>query len=247
MEIIEPRHSEEGCIFCQIAEGKVPSKKVYEDDDIIAVMDIKPANPGHLLIMPKSHHAVMPQVPDYLISKMAVVTKMLSNHMLKVLGVKGTTVFIANGPLAGQRAPHFMLHLIPRLDGDGLPLALPVRQTSEAEIESIKSRIESAIKSRLGSGTAEMEKKEVEKEPVKTEKETRNKEVKAEFSEGETRETEDESKKEAVEERDAEESEEETEASEETEETGEEGEEKKGKKSDKGIDIDLISRFFGGS
>ena len=52
------------CIFCQIIAGKVPSKKVYEDAQCIAVLDIAPASKGHLLIMPKEHYAIMPQIPD---------------------------------------------------------------------------------------------------------------------------------------------------------------------------------------
>ncbi len=108
------------CIFCQIIAGKVPSKKVYEDDKCIAVLDIAPASKGHLLIMPKEHYAIMPQIPDKEIGHLFLVSKYLSQVMLRVLKVSGTNVFVANGAVAGQRAQHFMLHLIPRKEGDKL-------------------------------------------------------------------------------------------------------------------------------
>jgi len=106
------------CIFCQIITGKIPSKKVYSDDKCIAVMDINPASKGHLLIMPKEHYAIMPQMPDKEIGHLFLVSKYLSQILLKSLKVSGTNVFVANGGVAGQRAQHFMLHLIPRKEGD---------------------------------------------------------------------------------------------------------------------------------
>jgi len=106
------------CIFCQIIAGKIPSKKVYSDDKCIAVMDINPATKGHVLLLPKEHYSIMPQVPDKEIGHLLMVSKYLSQIVLKTLKVSGTNVFVANGGIAGQRAQHFMLHLIPRKEGD---------------------------------------------------------------------------------------------------------------------------------
>lgn len=108
------------CIFCQIVSGKIPSKKVYEDTACIAVLDINPAAKGHLLLLPKEHYAIMPQVPEKTLGHLAMVAKNLSQALLKVLRADGTTVFIANGAAAGQRAQHFMVHLFPRRGGDTL-------------------------------------------------------------------------------------------------------------------------------
>ena len=52
------------CIFCQIIDGKVNSKKVYEDDKCLAILDINPSNPGHVLLMPKEHYPLMPLIPQ---------------------------------------------------------------------------------------------------------------------------------------------------------------------------------------
>lgn len=108
------------CIFCQLIAGKIPSKKVYEDDVCFAVLDINPAAKGHVLLMPKAHLSIMPQVPDEVSTHMLQVARELSRSLLKNLRAAGTTIFIANGLAAGQRAQHFMIHIIPRKDGDGL-------------------------------------------------------------------------------------------------------------------------------
>jgi len=106
------------CIFCQIISGKVPSKKIYSDDKCIAVMDINPATKGHVLLLPKEHYSIMPQVPDKEIGHLLLVSKYLSQVILKTLKASGTNIFVANGGIAGQRAQHFMVHIIPRKEGD---------------------------------------------------------------------------------------------------------------------------------
>ena len=67
------------CIFCQIISGKVQAKKVYEDEKTIAILDINPANPGHVLLLPKEHYTVMPQLPAEDIAHISIVAKFLSN------------------------------------------------------------------------------------------------------------------------------------------------------------------------
>ncbi len=108
------------CVFCQIISGKIPSKKIYEDAQSLAIMDINPAAQGHVLVLPKEHYGIMPQMPDDLLAHLMVTAKRLSQVMLKVLRVSGTTIFVANGLAAGQKAPHVMIHVIPRKEGDGL-------------------------------------------------------------------------------------------------------------------------------
>ncbi len=112
------------CIFCQIISGKIPSKKVYEDDKVIAVLDVNPAAIGHVLLLPKEHYAIMPQIPDSELSYLFTLAKHISQSMLRALKVEGTNLFVANGLAAGQKAQHFMIHIIPRKEGDEV-LKLP--------------------------------------------------------------------------------------------------------------------------
>lgn len=108
------------CIFCQIIEGKIPSKKVYEDKLVIGILDINPASKGHVLFMPKEHYPIMPLIPPetfkHMIDRLKAVDKCVKDATL----CKETTIFIANGGAAGQQSTHFMLHIIPRDSGDGL-------------------------------------------------------------------------------------------------------------------------------
>ena len=129
------------CPFCQIIAGKIPSKKIFEDDKVIAILDINPAVAGHALLLPKEHYGIMPFVPDEILAHMAKIAKYISKAFLKQLLVKGSNIFIANGQVAGQQAQHFMMHLIPREEGDGIEVfALPEGKLTE-EMEKAKSMI----------------------------------------------------------------------------------------------------------
>ncbi|MBS3126878.1 HIT family protein [Candidatus Woesearchaeota archaeon] len=137
------------CIFCQIISGKVPSKKIYEDNTCLAVLDINPATKGHLLLLPKEHYTIMPQLPDKEIGHLFSVAKTLSQLLLKALKVSGTTVFIANGLAAGQRAQHFMIHLIPRKEGDGI-LDFQEKLVDAKMRQKVRAAIENKLNEILG-------------------------------------------------------------------------------------------------
>ncbi|MBW2985470.1 HIT domain-containing protein [Candidatus Woesearchaeota archaeon] len=132
------KFQKEQCIFCHIIKGEVQSKKIYEDDKCTAILDINPANPGHLLLLPKEHYAIMQQIPDEIIIHLSKITKDLSAICLKAFKAEGTTIFIANGLAAGQKAQHFMVHIIPRMDNDGLNLILDENDISKEELNKIK-------------------------------------------------------------------------------------------------------------
>ena len=133
------------CIFCQIISGKVQSKKVYEDGDAIAILDVNPANPGHMLIMPKEHYSIMPQMPDDEIGHIFMVAKALSNASLRALEVQGSNIIVANGVAAGQRAQHFMAHLIPRKENDGIEFQIPQKNISEEELQNIRTMLSKSL------------------------------------------------------------------------------------------------------
>ena len=153
----------QNCIFCQIGEGKVPAKTVYSDEEAFAVLDINPAVKGHMLLMPKNHYAVMPQIPPHLISHLFRAAKVLSQAAFQSFKCKGTTVLVSNGASAGQKAPHFMIHVIPREVNDGLSLEMPMGQVSSKDASEIADKFRTIL------GT------EVKKpEPVKNETELKS-------------------------------------------------------------------------
>ena len=124
------------CIFCAIVEGKIPSTKVYEDEHVFAFMDIAPANPGHLLIIPKQHYRNIFDMPAEVGSKIMEAAVPLAAAIRKALNPDGLNLFQSNEAAGFQTVFHFHLHLIPRWEGD--PLRLPWKP-SEGDIEEINN------------------------------------------------------------------------------------------------------------
>ena len=133
------------CVFCQMIAGRIQARKIYEDEKVLAIFDINPANPGHTLIMTKEHYSIMPQLPDDETSHVFMVVKSLSNSMLRSIDAQGTNIVVANGITAGQRAQHFMVHLIPRKENDGINFVLPQKTLDEREIESVGNKLIAAL------------------------------------------------------------------------------------------------------
>ncbi len=122
------------CIFCEIVAGRIPSATVYEDKHVFAFMDIAPANPGHLLIIPKQHYRNIFDMPAEVGSKIMEAAVPLAGAIRKALDPDGLNLFQSNEAAAFQTVFHFHLHLIPRWKTD--PLRLPW-QPSEGDIEEI--------------------------------------------------------------------------------------------------------------
>jgi len=150
MQQAQPVNPAAQCIFCHIIAGRVASRKVYEDDKVVAILDINPANPGHILLLPKEHVAIMPQMSDELVAHIGMVSKQLSHALLRALKVQGTNIFIASGVAAGQRAGHFMLHIIPRTEDDGVGLTLPSMKMEESLFEHLLKRVKPFIAKQFG-------------------------------------------------------------------------------------------------
>jgi histidine triad (HIT) family protein len=159
----------------------VASRKIYEDEKVTAVLDINPANPGHVLLLPKQHHMIMPQLPEETLQHIGMVAKAVSHAQLRALKAQGTNIFVANGVAAGQRAQHFMLHIIPRAEGDQISFALPEKAITPDATRKIQEALKKAIAKSLGLKTPdEPETHEEEQtlhkdEPAENHKETAEK------------------------------------------------------------------------
>ncbi len=120
------------CPFCKIVKGEIPSKKVYEDDIILVVLDINPAAKGHMLVLPKEHYPIMPLIPKETFKQLFSITRKMCGLSETAIVANGSNVFIANGGAAGQQSQHFMLHVIPREKNDGLAcFDLPANELEE--------------------------------------------------------------------------------------------------------------------
>ncbi len=110
---------DDNCIFCKLANGDIPTNKIYEDDTFTVILDASPATRGHALILPKEHAADIYELPEETASKVFVLAKKLATKMTDILSCDGFNIVQNNGEVAGQTVFHFHLHLIPRYYGDG--------------------------------------------------------------------------------------------------------------------------------
>ena len=132
------------CLFCQISNGKVESKKVYEDESILAILDINPASRGHTLILPKEHYQILAQIPEALASKLFNVVNKLAAMLFDVVKAE-TNIFIANGQAAGQKSPHAVIHIIPRYEGDSVGLSWEPKKGDEKELDELQELMKGKI------------------------------------------------------------------------------------------------------
>ena len=111
---------EQNCIFCKIAAGEIPAAIVFENDQVIAFLDIGPLAEGHLLVIPRTHHEGLTDLPAPTAAAIAAEIPRLSRALLAVTEAEGFNLLVNQGRVAGQEVPHVHFHLIPRRRQDGL-------------------------------------------------------------------------------------------------------------------------------
>ena len=129
------------CLFCRIVANEIPASKVYEDDEILAFLDIHPVNFGHLLIVPKPHFTRLAELPDALAMASARLVPRLSRAILAATSAPGLNLIVNNGAAAGQTIDHVHWHLIPRFEGDAVDWPWPHLTYPELGLEAIRGRI----------------------------------------------------------------------------------------------------------
>lgn len=130
------------CIFCKIAAGEIPSRKIYEDSDLIAIMDLNPTSKGHSLIIPKEHCTNIYDIDEDIAAKVMKTAKKLATKMTVALNCDGFNLLQNNGETAGQTMFHFHMHLIPRYkDADNNMLKFTSVSFSDEEMDAIHDQI----------------------------------------------------------------------------------------------------------
>jgi histidine triad (HIT) family protein len=127
------------CAYCDVIKKK--HKVVYEDEFSYAMFVTKPAAAGHLVLLPKTHVPILEEVPDHSIGHMFAIANKLSTSCFQALGAEGTNIIVQNGPGAGQTHNHFLMHIIPRRQNDGIDFTWQPRQIPEDEMGTIALRI----------------------------------------------------------------------------------------------------------
>ena len=112
---------DENCIFCKIVAGKIPCTRVYEDDRVIAFLDINPIAAGHTLVVLKNHYPTLLDVPAGEGEALLNALRLVAGAVLKATKASGFNCVQNNFSCAGQMVFHSHWHIIPRFDNDGLP------------------------------------------------------------------------------------------------------------------------------
>jgi len=129
------------CIFCKIVEGKIPCTKIYENNKILAFLDVSPVNFGHTLVIPKRHSETLLDTDEETLREIMSVTKKLSAAIMKAVKADGFEVCINNKKAAGQLVPHLHMHIMPRFNNDGLKFDWPAKKLPESEMWKIADKI----------------------------------------------------------------------------------------------------------
>lgn len=108
------------CIFCSIVARKIPSEAVYEDEHVLAFLDIMPSAPGHCVVIPKHHAALVHELPATSAAALGTALVKVSGALVKAMECPGYNIVNNSGSEAGQEVAHVHFHIIPRKTGDGL-------------------------------------------------------------------------------------------------------------------------------
>ena len=128
------------CIFCKIVAGVIPSYKVYENDQVLAFLDINPVNPGHTLVVSKKHFANIEEADEQSLCQIMNIVKKIGASLKQNLGAAGYNILENNDPIAGQIVPHLHFHVTPRIENDGLEL-WPQKKYADGESQAVLNKI----------------------------------------------------------------------------------------------------------
>ena len=128
-----------GCIFCSIIKGQTPATKIFENETIFAIMDIKPINVGHVLVLPKKHSQLFLDLDDETAGELLKAAKNIAKAIkLSKLNCKAINFILNDGEDAGQEVFHAHMHVVPRYRGDGFGFKMPPKYGEAAEKEDLE-------------------------------------------------------------------------------------------------------------
>ena len=130
------------CIFCQIVSGQIPSSKVYEDEEVLAFLDITQVTKGHTLVIPKKHYRNMLEMDAEAASSLFARVPKIAKQLQDKLGASGVNIINNNEEAAGQTVFHTHVHLLPRFDAtDGLRLTFGTHEPDFAALAQLAQEI----------------------------------------------------------------------------------------------------------
>ena len=133
------------CVFCAIAKGALSAYKIYEDESLIAVLDINPATRGHTILFSKSHYQIISLLPQEAQIRLFTVATKLSKVIYEATQAKGTNLLVQSGQSAGQVVPHAGVHIIPRFEDDDVALAWNTLKLEQKDFLEMQNKIKNKV------------------------------------------------------------------------------------------------------
>ena len=133
--------SDPDCIFCKIVAGELPCHKVFENDHVLAFMDINPTAAGHVLVIPKDHSLDLLSTDAAALAEVTAVLPMIADAAVKATDAEGFNVLQSNGACAGQVIWHIHFHVVPRRADDGIGLGFRQRPAVEDDLAATAEKI----------------------------------------------------------------------------------------------------------
>jgi len=129
------------CIFCKIVKGELPSYKVYEDEDILVILDRFPSNLGECLVITKKHYESLFDLDPALGTKIFDLSQRVAVKIKETYNIDGLNLLQNNGASAGQQINHFHIHVMPRYDLDGIVMQGKPIDPTETEFNEVAAKL----------------------------------------------------------------------------------------------------------
>ncbi|MBQ4314833.1 MAG: HIT family protein [Lentisphaeria bacterium] len=142
----------DNCVFCKIINNEIPSAKIYEDDLVLAFLDLGPINYGHALVIPKEHHESSSTIPEATAGRMFKVGSRIGVALKRKLDYDAFNLHLADGSAAGQVVMHAHLHVVPRGVEDGFRWNWRQLKYEDGKMQEIASEIAPRVAADLAEG-----------------------------------------------------------------------------------------------
>ncbi len=130
------------CLFCKIADKQIPAAVIYEDDHVMAFLDVHPRTLGHTLVIPKYHAPWIVELPDEEVGPLFLAAKHMTELVTKKLGSDGATIGMNQGRASGQEVDHLHVHVMPRWQNDGGgSIQSAVNNPPKESVEEVKKKL----------------------------------------------------------------------------------------------------------
>ena len=130
------------CLFCKIVDKEIKAEVLYEDDHVVAFLDVKPRSPGHTMVIPKEHAPNILELSDSEITPLFTAVKRMAELLSKKLKPDGITIGMNQGRASGQEVDHLHVHLMPRWKNDaGHAIQSVVNNLPKETVREMRDRI----------------------------------------------------------------------------------------------------------